>query len=265
MANSNRLTHWLLSNSHRFSLSFRRLDWPLRFGLNFHDFEATLKYCDTIGIGRGTDDSPEIAIEKACSEALERLVCSELNISTVGVSLSAGPFNSKLHSYYECLERFFLKSHIVDGVPFLKSTCEVVGLKDITQFYQFSLQGPLSGIVCRIGAENSIPFYGFSLKGDLVSSHKQSFYEAAANYSRFCDSPSSFIQEQKDLNIWQASPSFISKVEPLLKLIPKDQMKSYPIPRVDAVKINCVLIDDQVRAFRSTVNRLDSKLKDPVI
>lgn len=209
MAYKNAITRWLLNNKHLMALSFTQYDWPSNYLQGVYDFSAQIDFNGIQSEGRGIGFNPELALEKASAEAIERYICQKLKISSVGVAVSGA--NSSLdHASLEALERYYLNKHLKQEIP-LHQIDEVLYLdfkiatilKDFklqnnlkklnkkTEVFFFRMQTPndLFGIVCVIRSIGELEMrwekiysYGFSVSKHFNHSLEKAFLEALPNF-----------------------------------------------------------------------------------
>lgn len=220
MAYKNPLATWLFSQRTIFFPNFTELDWPMRFGPGLFDFSTQIKLGNILVNGRGVDSDREIALEKSVAEAIERLICTKLKISSVGVAIS-GAESSETHARFEALERYFLNTHLEKEIPFSKIDSFVIQDKLISiqrhrpqskvMFYQMAISKELYGVVCII-KEGGIISPGFALSLDLESSMRRSYLEALPNFARLIENTNEKIPSE----FWHIQTSFIEKLTSLL-------------------------------------------------
>lgn len=237
MANKKTLTSWLVENRERLNPAFVQFDWPNRYFNGLSDFKATLNIEDFAAIGRGIDISPEIALEKASAEAIERLICHKLNISSGGCAV-AGEISAQSHARHEALERYYFDEHIEIGRPFhlIEKTISPLSMsanliceqfKSLNpnigaHFYKMAVPDPYYGIVCNISPTSEAPqILGLSLHIDPTKALKKALKEALMNYARQQDNPKSFAEAvNADSDLWICNPRFMEKITTLFSNTP---------------------------------------------
>src|SRR6185437_2300039 len=101
-----------------------------RYFSGLHDFEARIEVSGVAVVGRGIDFDPELAVEKASSEAIERLICNRLNISSEGFAIG-GRRGADEHAKNEALERYYFNEHLRMQKPFRSIDSPIInGLSD---------------------------------------------------------------------------------------------------------------------------------------
>ncbi len=113
----------LLENSRKNSIQIEELDWPnewLKFP--FYDFEVTIGGGDLQSFGRGSDRNQDLALLKACAEAVERHACKSAQIPTTGVAAHDNPVSAKHNACNELLERATLILYLLADAKMPKIT-----------------------------------------------------------------------------------------------------------------------------------------------
>ncbi len=111
MAYHERLNQWLLKNAKSLNLRVTKLDWIHQHFNGYSDIAVKIEIALSIFEGRGTDTDADIALVKAVTEAIERFVCRENKISSVGV---AGHYDlnlAKKNALFEFIERTAINFH----------------------------------------------------------------------------------------------------------------------------------------------------------
>ena len=268
MANQTRLTQWVLKHKTMLNPSFTEFNWPTRYFNGLSDFEAVLSIDGLTAIGRGIDANKELAIEKASSEAIERLICQRLCISSVGVAIS-GEVSSETHAQCEALERYYFDEHIKLNQPFIliksKSTEKLINQfkkqndNATLEFYKMATPAPSFGIVCKISCEQKNPLLGLSLDTDFERALNKSLNEALVKYARLMDSPGTFHQEiNANKDMWLCDTVFLNSIESLFNNQAKDSslisLPALSIKKLDISSIRelegCPIDPIHISAFR---------------
>lgn len=240
MANKNPIAQWLYNNLDQYSVSFTMAAWPKKYGFSLYDFEAC---CDFKGIkllARGVDQAKDIALEKACSELLEKMICLSVDTNSEGMAASA-IVDVKNHARNEALERYYLKSHLEQKIGLNEVVCSE---SDFTlkiqrqfncsvQFFRMNTPSDKFGLVCKISSQvQSTAFsYGFSLGESLEIAMNKSLIEALPNFIWKLENP-----EANTENVWQISNDFNNRISPLLNQ--PDNMVEVQPPLLTEVLIN---------------------------
>jgi hypothetical protein len=208
----------LYENRDQLKFRVREFDWPTRFGAMLFDFEVAISVGRSEHIGRGTHKTQEIAVEKACSEAIERSICAEKNISTVGVAVHPIQQLAIENAKQEFLERFYF-NYIIDNqialIPEVAPKCDTAINSLDAQFSFFDLYKADGLRVCMALFKHKGEAVCIGLGSDAYEqvSREKAFIEAFRNYVAFVDDPvlSSKLVDQ-DHNLWCANPEFIKRL-----------------------------------------------------
>jgi ribosomal protein S12 methylthiotransferase accessory factor YcaO len=119
MANQESIARWVLNNKRVLNPSLVQYDWPSRYLNGVYDFSVSVAVDGVEGLGRGLDRDRDLALEKACAEAIERYVCHRLGIDSIGVAVS-GESDAGTHAELETLERYYFDQHQKHRRPFVK-------------------------------------------------------------------------------------------------------------------------------------------------
>ncbi len=210
MRSTAQLTKWLLENRSKVNPRFTEFSWPERYFRGLHDFEARIIVrdvkCNGTGesrtieaYGRGIDFDQELAVEKASSEAIERLICMSVKIGSKGVAV-AGRNGADEHAKNEALERYYFTMQETRGFPFEKIESAIAkqfaekfaaqNQYNELRFYRMAIDGSINGIVCAIGKNPDDPkFLGIALDRDQDYAITRSMCEALANFAKHSDDP----------------------------------------------------------------------------
>jgi hypothetical protein len=215
VANKTPLASWLYKDGMALKPCFREYHWPDKYCVEVFDFSTTLNWNNMNFIGRGVDENREIALEKSVSEAIERLVAK--NVSTPsfyvdGFSISGNEIRSE-HARFEALERFYLKSHLLQKFKFKKiddiKLKKIESAKDVS-FYRMATPAKYYGIVCAMVTANGKIALGFSLSESSEESVKKSWLEALPNFAWLSDG----VQDEQ-IRPWHVSNEFLNQIIPL--------------------------------------------------
>lgn len=220
MANKNPIAQWLYNNLDQYNVSFTMATWPRKYGFSLYDFEVRCDFKGMTLLARGVDEVKDIALEKACSELLEKMICLSVDTNSEGMAASA-IIDTKNHARNEALERYYLKSHLKKKVGFDEAVCsESDFIREIkrqfncsVQFFRMKAPSDNFGVVCKISSQvQSTAFsYGFSLGESLEIAINKSLIEALPNFIWKAENP-----EANTENVWQISNDFNSRISPLL-------------------------------------------------
>lgn len=220
MATKTPLASWLYSKRQELNPQFKEFNWPSRVFPGLYDFATTISWNGIEAGGRGVDSQREIALEKSVSEAIERLICKTLGFDSVGFAI-AGTHDPSEHAKFEAMERFFLKHHLDEKIPFSPISVESEEARKFRNqnpdavLSFFSMQTPknLFGVVCSIKSEKiKLTALGFGLSDSIERSVQRSFNEALPNFAWLTDDDKSIEFELP----WHIDSKFLAQIEPLL-------------------------------------------------
>lgn len=242
-----------------------------------HDFSCHIEFGKIKSEGRGISSDPDLAIEKASAEAIERYICLKLNIPSIGVAVS-GEKSALIHAENEAMERFYLKNHIDLQVPFKKinltdpliisisnlinkftSTNKDVGVN----FYQMNTSYNKFGLICSIQNLKSNSYtFGFSFGSEYQKVFEKCFLEAIPNFAAINDEVRESSQTERP---WHLSDNFKRQLLPLFAASMEIPNKVYEFdpPQVEVKSINmdqfpevhnCPINPVHVKIINSKVN-----------
>lgn len=229
------------------------MNWTEKYDVPLYDFEVSCNYKSSKIFGRGVDENKDVALEKASSELVEKIICLENGIDSVGLAASV-VVEAKAHAQNEALERYYLKSHLDRKIGFedIKSdiaptfynfldrvNCEV-------QFYKMRNESDGNGIVCFLNhRENSELFsFGFSFGQDLSACTHKALIEALPNLIWKIENPNA------ETDIWQISFEFKNRIKPLFSL-PVNADAFVAAAQLKAVEIkNCNHIIESISGLK---------------
>jgi hypothetical protein len=217
-------TEWLLSNRTRLDARFLEFSWQEPWGLPIYDFEVSL-----LGgkhLGRGTDKDEQTALAKAVSEAIERMVCFELNISTQGVAAHPSLLNAEKNAVDEALERALFQYHLANALPFgHQMLCnEATGIIEAIEKNggSVSLKQMLSlaeyqSCVSLI-QKDGYKFLGLGLGQTVGTAQTKSLIEALRNFAAYSKNPKEFPKQvQSNSDLWNCNPIFFETHRPVFE------------------------------------------------
>ncbi len=210
----------LYENRAQLKFKVKEFDWPKRFGAMLFDFEVAISVGGLEHIGRGTHKIQEIAIEKACSEAIERSICAEKNISTVGVAVHPIQELAIENAKQEFLERFYFK-YIIDNRIALIPEVAPIPIYDMAinsldahvSFFDLYKTDGLRVCMSLFKHKDEPVCIGMGSDANQQVCREKAFIEAIRNYAAFVDDPtlsSKLVKE--DHNLWCANPEFIKRL-----------------------------------------------------
>lgn len=220
MANKTPLAAWLYSKRDELNPRFKEFSLSNRILPGLHDFSTTLSWDGTEAKGRGVDSSREIALEKSVAEAIERLICKSLGFDSVGFAIGS-TYDPIDHASHEALERFYLKKHLKEKIPFHQIFLESIDTKKFRNlnpeselsFYKMQTPKELFGLVCSMKVTSGgATAFGFALSNSLEKSIQRSLLEALPNFAWLTDE-----NKKSDVELpWHIDSKFLSQIEPLL-------------------------------------------------
>jgi hypothetical protein len=221
MAHKTPLAAWLYLNRSKLDPKFTEFKGTGEFLPGLFDFSTRINWNGVELEGRGVDERREIAFEKSVAECIERIICVEKNITSVGLAVSGEGHDPNSHARFEALERHYLNEHLQRRIylkkiefknnlvqAFLSNNpdCKV-------EFFKMLTPNHLHGLVCRISGVNRNAF-GFALSESSHDSERRSFLEAIPSFAWL---KANADAKMKNQNIpWQISNDFISNISPLL-------------------------------------------------
>jgi len=254
MVDKNAITHWLITHKDLFKLAYKQYDWPDRYSLGLYDFSCHLNFENIKSEGRGTSTDPDLAIEKASAEVIERYICLKLNIPSVGVAVS-GEKSALIHAQNEALERYYLNNHLELKWPFKKvdlanhSTASLSALLNkLTSsfkmvnidFYQMHTPPDNVGIICSIQhLEANFYSFGFSFDSEYSTGLERSFLEAIPNIAAISN-------DDLSKRPWHLSDDFKARLLPLLSNSVNYPEKDFPLtsPQLEIESLNMDLFPE---------------------
>ncbi|MBL7670305.1 MAG: hypothetical protein JNM39_07445 [Bdellovibrionaceae bacterium] len=227
MANKTPLASWLYSKRQELNPRFKEFNWPARVFPGLYDFSTTVSWNGVEAGGRGVDSQREIALEKSVAEAIERLICKSLGFDSVGFAL-AGTHDPSDHARFEAMERFFLKWHLENRIPFSQVSVENEDAQKFRSqnpdaelsFFRMQTPSQLFGIVCSLKMKKTqSTALGFGLSNSLAKSIQHSFREALPNFAWLMDEDRNIEFEMP----WHIDTKFLLQIEPLLARESRDE------------------------------------------
>ena len=228
MAYQTVITNWLLDHTREFDLKISEFEWPSKENFKIFDFEVNISFRGISAQGRGTDRSELFALEKASAEAIERLICMDQKISTIGVAVHVSRHLAEANAQSEAVERFLFERSLKEGVGLPKIIKK--NYIDITeylktldsdaevQFFQFGAQGDFVGILCLVTKGKNQKFIGLSFECSKKKALEKSFIEAARNLKAFIANPVQYQTEvAANSDLWAGDSKYIENISFLFK------------------------------------------------
>jgi hypothetical protein len=193
------LDQWLLANANKIDLRIRFFDNKILKTFGIHDIEAKISVDGKEYSGRGTYFDKEIALKKACGEAIERFFLHRNKFqNSNGMAVHS---NAKLAidgARLELIERDLFLCRYITQTPYLKIPTpndfmrrigpllknEGIGLN----FYTMGMINSKRAILCAIDGFERQDSFGYilgSASGDSNSILVSSFLEAFRNFAHY--------------------------------------------------------------------------------
>ncbi len=201
------LTDWIVDHSDPLGLQVAEMTWPKQWKLGVFDFQVQLNVDSIPGVGRGIAASEDEALDRAASEALERIIFKKKKLSSYsGVALHPTLAQAKHHAAVEALERdsFFCHyltrtqpAEISDQLiqsPFRRESLAELENAGIT-FRAYSLPTLCSSYTCyacvSVGHKSKLSKYNFILGLGCSNSPEEglnkAYIECVANTIAYLD------------------------------------------------------------------------------
>lgn len=202
MAHQTTIARWLFANKETFDFRINEFQWGKSLSKSLYDFEASITLNGQVHLGRGTDTNELLALEKACAEAIERLVCWSHRIATDGIAIHKSKELARLSSRREAVERFLLKWHQDNNAPFeiyknidvYKRLVREVSKSAKIQIGVMSSESATVALVCLIADEDQL-FLGMSCEATSHQACEKAVMEALRNLAAFKNDSASFLEE----------------------------------------------------------------------
>lgn len=246
MANQTPLASWLYSKREELNPRFKEFNWPKQWLAGIFDFSTSITWDGTTVEGRGVDEKREIALEKSVAEALERLICLKIGIDSVGLAV-AGTHDPSTHAQNEALERFYLKQHVRNKIPFqiIDGQCSMAHEfrkahpASAIAFYRMQTSPDLFGVVCLMTSlESKKSSLGFALSKSLEDSMRRAMLEALPSFVWLVDGATENEVPSSSLP-WHIAPEFLDQILPLLNgTLSKKSEETIKAPEIRKIDVN---------------------------
>lgn len=132
MANYEGLTRWILDNAEILNLQVVQLDWIHEYFQDHFDLDVKIEIDSKTYSGRGSDLDSNLALIKGVCEAIERYVCNENKISSIGVAGHLDFDLAKENALLEYIERISIWSrhNQKNGMKLISSEGFLIDTKD---------------------------------------------------------------------------------------------------------------------------------------
>lgn len=269
MALKTPLAAWLYLNRSKLDPIFTEFKGSGELLPGLFDFSTRINWKGVELEGRGVDERREIAFEKSVAECIERIICVEKNINSLGLAVSGEGHNPDSHAKFEALERYYLNEHLQKRI-YLKKVESRNSLVETflgnnpdckVEYFKMLTPNHLHGLVCWISGSNRYAF-GFALSESSHDSKRRSFLEAIPSFAWLKTNTDSDLRNQ---NIpWQISNDFISNISPLLGNSSTQKLQNLTFPNLVFEKIDYsnikILNTLSMNAVRYTVKATESEL-----
>ncbi len=269
MAHKTPLAQWLYLNKSELRPVLTEFKGTGEIAPGLYDFSTKVVWNDIAVEGRGVDEARDVAFEKSVAECIERIICVEKNINSVGLAVSGPGHCPRTHAKNELFERFYLNEHLTKKLSFKKISVENTVAEHFLKLNQnckaeyFQMQTPNqhSGIVCRISNDDKSAF-GFALSESLEDSLRRSFLEAIPSFAWLAATAekNTLFNELP----WQISKEFVSKISPLLDSDSKNEGKISTEPDINIESIDLfgitILKSLSIEAIRCTLTDQKAEL-----
>ena len=269
MAHKTPLAAWLYLNRSKLDPKFTEFKGTGELLPGLFDFSTRINWNGVELDGRGVDERREIAFEKSVAECIERIICVEKNITSVGLAVSGEGHDPDSHARFEALERYYLNEHLQKSV-YLKKVESKSNLVEIflnsnpdckAEFFKMLTPDHLHGLVCRISGANQYAF-GFALSESIHDSERRSFLEAIPSFAWLKTNVDADLKNQN--TPWQISIDFISNISPLLGDSSTKHLQNLIFPNLVFEKIDYsnirILNTLSMNAVRCTATASESEL-----
>lgn len=124
MAHKTPLAQWLFLNKSELRPDLTEFKGTGEISPGLYDFSTKVVWNSISVEGRGVDEARNVAFEKSVAECIERIICVEKNINSVGLAVSGPGHCSRNHAKNELFERFYLNEHLTKKLSFKKINVE---------------------------------------------------------------------------------------------------------------------------------------------
>lgn len=203
---------WLLSQKEKLGVKFTEHSWGRP---SLTDIEVSFLFNGINVQGRGTHAVGDIALEKACAEAIERLCCLKLGISTVGCAIHSNEELAILNSRNEFVERSAFDSFLNQKSSTLELD-NVIKLQfgEKIKFWEIQNHSRCSTVFAITFDANENPIsLGLGSADSLKEACEKAYLEAIRNFVSFKQNPTAFKNSvEKDHNLWCCDEKFLLNV-----------------------------------------------------
>jgi ribosomal protein S12 methylthiotransferase accessory factor YcaO len=254
MAYQTPVAEWLAERRHKFELKLNEFRWGKSLSIPIYDIGATLRLGGKVAEGRGTATNELLALEKACAEAIERLVCQTNFLSTEGVALHTQEPNARENARLEALERFLFSWHRERKIAFdfLPTDCDeaihlqqwVTDLSPKAKLEIRLMKAPTGYFspICKISEGDNL-FIGLSCGADLEDTCEKALIEAIRNLAAQKANPVSYSEAlTNNPDLWCGDSKFINELLPLFDSKSSNSMP--PILEVISERLSTKSIGD---------------------
>lgn len=197
----------------------KQLSWPSEYGLDIHDVETVISWSNRSFTGRGSAASLELAIEKSCAEAFERLFCYYNGIPSSGVAAHPQLRTATENAIKEVFERSCFDL-VMSGKNYAKEidNAQISELKYVlpvgttSSHLLLGNSGSLYSCASIFNFEQQL-FLGLSSENSIPLSIEKANIECLRNLSAFKHNPEDFrLQCQQNSDLWCCDNNLINKL-----------------------------------------------------
>jgi hypothetical protein len=213
--NLEKIDQWILENSETLDLNVKLFENTTLESFGIFDLETSIRIGERTYFGRGTAFERELALKKACSEAIERFFLSKNRYTTSnGIAVHQSYELAAKAAQSELIERDLFMCHFLTSTPFspveiqndfllrVKRSLSLHGAH-ITFYSMGSLNG-IEGILCAIDGLSASEPFGYILgssAGNSTNLWQSAFLEAFRNFAHLDKNRSlsleSFLEKEK--------------------------------------------------------------------
>lgn len=216
MVDHKRLIPWILANQDFLDLRVTDYEWNRRTFSSMKDLGAKLEIEGTLYAGRGADRDEDTALSKAICEAVERFICHNHHISSLGVAGHSELELAAQNSQLEFIERYALWMQYHGHSLFALTGSEIFSFENKTAGIDIYDAQSENGITVSLAIANGLtqdkPFgivLGLGTNLNPSEAKKKALIECYRNLSAFLDkkfyslSEKSFHELQKPSSLDQ--------------------------------------------------------------
>lgn len=215
MANQTVAATWLLGKTDTLNVSFIEYDWGQPY---FNDISVLIEVDGIVHKGRGTSKDGEVALEKACAEAIERYCCFLMALPTVGCAVHSVNEIGKLKSKEELIERDVFKKFLMGELSSeeFESDIHLDFFDDICSSSKFRfwkiVHNKKTVVFCITFSGQKPVSLGIAF-GCNIASQEKAFLEALRNYVAFKKDDVTFkAMVRSNKNLWCCDSTVLDRL-----------------------------------------------------